>query len=63
MRRTQKNGTPGMKLREIAERLNGEGERSKDGGLWTPIKVHNVLNAGKKKMIGRRSGGDEQGMS
>jgi hypothetical protein len=50
MRRVRKNGTPGMKVREIAERLNSEGERSKDGGLWTEVKVHNVLNAGKKRM-------------
>jgi site-specific DNA recombinase len=47
MRRTRKNKTPGMTLKEIADRLNAEGILTKDGKKWTPTQVFNV--AGKKK--------------
>jgi len=43
MRRTRRNGTPGMTLQAIADRLNGEGIQTKAGNLWTPTQVHRLL--------------------
>jgi DNA invertase Pin-like site-specific DNA recombinase len=47
MRRTRKNKTPGMTLQAIADRLNGEGIKTKDGKSWTPTQVYNVLRGRK----------------
>jgi site-specific DNA recombinase len=49
MRRKRRNGTPGMKLQEIADRLNGEGIPTKEGKKWTPTQVFNVVGKAKKK--------------
>lgn len=49
MRRTRKNNTPGMTLQEIADRLNGEGIKTKDGKTWTPVQVFNLAGKAKKK--------------
>ena len=38
----------------IAERINSEGERSKDGGLWSACKVYNALHPKKKREKKRR---------
>jgi site-specific DNA recombinase len=55
MRRTRKNGTPGMTLQAIADRLNSEGIKTKDGKTWTPTQVFNILKPkGKSK---RQHGG------
>jgi site-specific DNA recombinase len=47
MRRRRKNGTPGMTLQQIADRLNSEGLVTKDGKKWTATHVFNVV--GKKQ--------------
>jgi len=49
MRRRRKNGTKGMTLQAIADRLNSEGVTTKDGGQWSPAQVHRVLNRKKAK--------------
>ncbi|MEW6658785.1 MAG: recombinase family protein [Thermodesulfobacteriota bacterium] len=43
MRRTRKNKTPGMTLQQIADRLNGEGIKTKSGCKWTPTQVTRIL--------------------
>ena len=48
MRRTRKNKTPGMTLQEIADRLNGEGIKTKDGKTWTPVQIFNVVGKAKE---------------
>jgi site-specific DNA recombinase len=48
MRRRRKNGTPGMTLQAIAERLNEEGITTKDGKRWTPTQVFNVVGKAKE---------------
>jgi DNA invertase Pin-like site-specific DNA recombinase len=53
MRRTRCNGTKGMTLQEIADRLNDEGIRTKEGKRWTPTQVFNVV--GKKRQQGAYS--------
>lgn len=50
MRRRRRNGTPGMTLQEIADRLNSDGIRTKGGKPWTPVQVYNIV--GKKKATG-----------
>lgn len=47
MRRTRRNGTPGMTLKQVADRLNGEGVPTATGRQWTPSLVHNVLTPKK----------------
>ena len=49
MRRTRRNGTPGMTLQEICNRLNGEGIPTRLGFKWTPGQVHAILNRGKRQ--------------
>jgi site-specific DNA recombinase len=53
MRRTRRNRTPGMTLKEIADRLNSEGITTKDGKKWTPPQVFSV--AGKKASKGKEA--------
>lgn len=48
MRRKRKNGTPGMTLQEICDRLNGEGIKTRLGKTWTPGQAHAILNRGKQ---------------
>jgi|WetSurMetagenome_2_1015567.scaffolds.fasta_scaffold96103_1 site-specific DNA recombinase len=47
MRRTRRNGTPGMTLQGIADRLNEEGIKTRLGKTWTPAHVWGVLNVKK----------------
>jgi DNA invertase Pin-like site-specific DNA recombinase len=47
MRRTRRNNTPGMTLQGIADRLNGEGIKTRLGKTWTPAHVWGVINRGK----------------
>jgi site-specific DNA recombinase len=49
MRRTRKNKTPGMTLQEIADRLNEEKIKTKDGKKWTPTQVFNVVGKATKE--------------
>jgi site-specific DNA recombinase len=49
MRRTRRNGTPGMTMQEICDRLNGEGIPTRLGKLWNPAQIHGILNRGKSK--------------
>ncbi len=44
MRRTRRNGTPGMSLQAICDRLNGEGVRTRLGKHWTPGQVWTILH-------------------
>ena len=48
MRRKRRNGTPGMTLQEIADRLNGEGITTKDGKTWTPVQIFNMVGKAKE---------------
>lgn len=48
MRRRRRNGTPGMTLQEIADRLNSEGIKTKDGKTWTPVQIFNVVGKAKE---------------
>ena len=48
MRRTRRNGTPGMTMQAICDRLNGEGIPTRLGKQWFPAQIHGVLNRGKK---------------
>ena len=48
MRRTRKNGTPGMTLQAIADRLNSEGIPTRLGKQWSPGQVHSLLNRKKR---------------
>jgi DNA invertase Pin-like site-specific DNA recombinase len=49
MRRTRKNGTPGMTMQAICDRLNFEGISTKLGKQWTPGQIHGILNRRKGK--------------
>jgi len=49
MRRTRRNGTPGMTMQEICDRLNSEGIPTRLGKRWFPAQIHGVLNRGKRK--------------
>jgi site-specific DNA recombinase len=51
MRRRRRNGTPGMTLQQIADRLNSEKITTKNGKEWTPTQVFNVVGrkAGRKE--------------
>jgi DNA invertase Pin-like site-specific DNA recombinase len=49
MRRTRRNRTPGRTLQEIADLLNAEGVKTKDGKTWTPVQVFNVVGKKVKK--------------
>lgn len=44
MRRTRKGGIPGLTLRAIADRLNSEGFKTKEGSLWTSTQVSRALS-------------------
>ncbi len=43
----RKNGTPGMTLQGIADRLNSEGITTKDGKPWKATQVFNVVGRNK----------------
>ncbi|MCB2187893.1 MAG: recombinase family protein [Deltaproteobacteria bacterium] len=43
MRRKRRNGLKGMTLQSIADRLNAEGIRTRDGLLWRPVQIHRIL--------------------
>ena len=43
MRRTRRNGTSGMTMQAIADRLNSEGVPTRLGKRWTPVQVYNIL--------------------
>ena len=49
MRRTRRNGSPGMTMQEICDRLNNEGIPTRLGKQWFPAQIHGVLNRGKRK--------------
>jgi site-specific DNA recombinase len=44
MRRRRQRGLPGMTLQEIADKLNSEGIRTKDGKLWSRAHVKIILD-------------------
>lgn len=44
MRRKRKNGTRGLTLQAIADRLNSEDILTKEGSIWSPTQVHRALN-------------------
>lgn len=48
MRRRRRNGTPGMTLQAIADRLNAEKITTKDGKEWTATQVFNVVGKTKE---------------
>ena len=50
MRRTRRNGSPGMTMQEICDRLNSEGIPTRLGKQWFPAQIHGVLNRGKRKL-------------
>lgn len=43
LRRKKRNGKPGCTLQEIADRFNGEGITTKDGGEWKPAQIQRLL--------------------
>ena len=43
MRRRRRNGLKGMTLQAIADRLNSEGIRTRDGLQWRPVQIHRIL--------------------
>ncbi|KMY68347.1 resolvase [Desulfocarbo indianensis] len=43
MRRRRRNGMKGMTLQAIADRLNSEGIRTRDGLQWRPVQIHRIL--------------------
>jgi DNA invertase Pin-like site-specific DNA recombinase len=47
MRRTRRNGTKGMTLQEICNRLNTEGVKTKEGAQWNPTQVSRLLQSKK----------------
>ena len=47
MRRRRRNGTKGMTLQAIADRLNSEGILTKDGLQWRPVQIHRILSQKK----------------
>lgn len=44
MRRRRRNGMKGMTLQAIADRLNSEGIRTRDGLQWRPVQIHRILS-------------------
>ena len=44
MRRKRKGGLKGMSLQQIADKLNGDGIRTKTGKLWQRAQVKAVLD-------------------
>lgn len=49
MRRTRRNGSPGMTMQEICDRLNTERIPTRLGKKWNPAQIHGILNRGKKQ--------------
>ncbi len=44
MRRTRKGGIKGLTLQAIADKLNSESVKTKDGSKWTPTQVYRIFN-------------------